>query len=143
MRPAAVERYSESLKDEIDRMSKLGEGTYGDVYDGVRLRDMDPKWREGIDPGVLPSGFGSAGERVAVKIIKPHRDGEVPVLTSVSTLREIKLLRELHHPNLIFLEQVILHPGLPMPELAIIFERGAHGARTLAVAPLTPRRSRL
>lgn len=143
MRPAAVERYGAKLKEEIEYVSKLGEGTYGDVYDGVRKHDMDAVWREGIDPSVLPHGFGTAGERVAVKIVKAHRDGDVPVLTSVSTLREIKLLRELHHPNLVFLEQVILNPGPQSPMLALIFERGAFGAPDRAAAPLTPRCSRL
>jgi casein kinase II subunit alpha len=55
-----------SEKGEIEVVSKLGDGKYSNVYDG-------------IDP--------NSGKRVVIKILKPIRDSKI--------LREIKILETL------------------------------------------------
>jgi cyclin-dependent kinase 7 len=66
---------------DYERGKTLGEGTYGIVFQAIRLNDDTP---------------------VAVKRIKSEKKvrAENEGL-NITALREIKYLRELHHPNII------------------------------------------
>ena len=66
---------------DYERGKTLGEGTYGIVFQAIRLNDDTP---------------------VAVKRIKSDKKvrAENEGL-NITALREIKYLRELHHPNII------------------------------------------
>ncbi|KAL5970904.1 Cyclin-dependent kinase 1, partial [Taenia solium] len=78
----------------LSRLGKIGEGTYGVVY-----KCLDRK----------------SGQLKALKRIKlEHSDQGVPS----TALREIALLRELKHPNIVTLEHVILDDG----RLYLVFE---------------------
>jgi serine/threonine-protein kinase BUR1 len=68
--------------DEYDQARKLGEGTFGEVYQGIRKR---------------------TGEIVALKKILMHNEKEGFPITA---LREIKLLKTLDHLNVIKLEEM-------------------------------------
>jgi cyclin-dependent kinase 8/11 len=80
-------------------VGKVGEGTYGVVYKAKRL-SPSPFMGEVELPGDY-----------AIKMIKPSND-EVnrPSVTSVSTLREISLLRELSHPHVVNMTDVVIDP---------------------------------
>jgi len=79
----------------FDKLLKIGEGTYGVVY----------KARNNI-----------TGELVAIKKIKLESEyNGMPQ----SALREVSLLRDLHHPNIVFLIEVLLqHPK----KISLVFE---------------------
>jgi len=72
-----------SLKEKYEIKEELGDGTYGVVYRAINL---------------------STNEEVAYKKLKKQKDEEG---VSSSTLREISLLRELQHVNIIRLVEVI------------------------------------
>ena len=90
------------LKTSSSRMStinyqkqeKLGEGTYGVVYKAVDKR---------------------TGEVVALKRIRLEQEEEGIPATSI---REISILKELHHPNVVDLKEVINSQG----KLTLVFE---------------------
>jgi serine/threonine-protein kinase BUR1 len=67
--------------------SKLGEGTFGVVTKGVEL---------------------ATKRAVALKHLLSHnrRDG-----VSVTTIREIKILKQLHHPNIVELIDMVVDKG--------------------------------
>lgn len=73
--------------ERYQRLSKLGEGNYGVVY---KARDV------------------VSGEIVAMKKIRLEREDEGIPGTAI---REISLLRELSHPNIVDLKEVILSDG--------------------------------
>jgi serine/threonine protein kinase len=76
------------------RLEKLGEGTYGVVYKAQDKR---------------------TGEFVALKCIRLEQEEEGMPATSI---REVSILKELHHPNIIELRDVINSPG----KLTLVFE---------------------
>ncbi|VDN01300.1 unnamed protein product [Thelazia callipaeda] len=77
-----------------NRVEKIGEGTYGVVYKGIDQR---------------------TGKLVAMKKIRLENEDEgVPA----TTIREISLLRELAHPNIVALEEIVLEEN----RLYLIFE---------------------
>ncbi|KAL5966605.1 Cyclin-dependent kinase 1, partial [Taenia solium] len=78
----------------LSKLGKIGEGTYGLVY-----KCLDRK-----------SGLLKALKQVKLE----HYDQGVPS----TTLREIALLRELKHPNIVILEHVVLDDG----QLYLVFE---------------------
>jgi serine/threonine protein kinase len=83
-----------SLSASYDRVGKLGEGTYGIVY---KARDKKNQ------------------ELVALKRMVPVSDAEgIPG----TTMREIAFLRELKHPNIVDLKDVVFD----VPKLTLVFE---------------------
>ncbi|VDD89717.1 unnamed protein product [Enterobius vermicularis] len=80
--------------DDFLKLEKIGEGTYGVVYKGQNIR---------------------TGQLVAMKKIRLESEDEgVPA----TALREVSLLRELRHPNIVALEVVIMEEE----KLYLIFE---------------------
>jgi serine/threonine protein kinase len=80
--------------DRYLRLEKVGEGTYGVVY---KSRDL------------------VTGEIVALKKIRLEAEDEGVPSTAI---REISLLKELSHPNIVRLLNVVLHDG----KLYLVFE---------------------
>jgi serine/threonine protein kinase len=76
------------------RLEKLGEGTYGVVYKAEDKRN---------------------GDFVALKCVRLEQEEEGIPPTSI---REISILKELHHPNVVDLREVINSPG----KLTLVFE---------------------
>jgi serine/threonine protein kinase len=77
-----------------EKEEKLGEGTYGIVYKAIDKR---------------------TGESVALKCIRvDHEEQGIPA----TSIREISVLKELHHPNIVDLREVINAPG----KLTLVFE---------------------
>ena len=77
----------------------MGEGTYAVVYRGSFTRFSLTREHPSID--VLPPSSGrelATGRKIAIKKIKvgQFKDG-----LDMSAVREVKYLRELHHPNVI------------------------------------------
>mmetsp|Transcript_22601 Transcript_22601/g.72352 ORF Transcript_22601/g.72352 Transcript_22601/m.72352 type:complete len:404 (-) Transcript_22601:340-1551(-) len=76
-------------------VGKIGEGTYGVVY---KAKKYSSNFLE--EPGDF-----------AIKKIKPsNNEIERPSVTSISTLREVSLLRELSHENIVNLTEVVIDP---------------------------------
>lgn len=73
---------------EYEKLEKLGEGTYGVVYKARNIK---------------------TGEYVALKRVRLEQENEGLPPTSI---REISILRELHHPNIVELREVINNNGL-------------------------------
>ncbi|KIH48155.1 hypothetical protein ANCDUO_21779 [Ancylostoma duodenale] len=85
MPPPPGEHYS---LDEFVKLDKIGEGTYGVVYKGKHKK---------------------TNKLVAMKKIRLEGEDEVLDMGVPSTaIREISLLRELKHPNVVALEDVIM-----------------------------------
>lgn len=85
----------------------VGEGTYGQVYKALEGKELSrAPWYE------LHGSF--AVKRQKLNNTKP----DLPGVSSVSTLREVKLLKELKHPNIINLRKLIVDAN----ELALVFE---------------------
>ena len=78
----------------FEKQSKLGEGTYGVVYKAIDKRN---------------------GQVVALKKIRLEQEQDG---ISQTSLREIAVLRELHHPNVIELKEYVCTPG----KLSLVFE---------------------
>ena len=80
--------------ENYEKQSKLGEGTYGVVYKAIDKR---------------------TGETVALKRIKlDHEDEGIPP----TTVREISILKELNHPNVVRLNEVVNSQG----KITLVFE---------------------
>mmetsp|Transcript_10472 Transcript_10472/g.13733 ORF Transcript_10472/g.13733 Transcript_10472/m.13733 type:complete len:396 (+) Transcript_10472:81-1268(+) len=79
----------------------LGEGTYGKVYKA--------------------RGLGTQEEYAIKEIKKPSNKAvDRGKITSISTLREVKLLRELNHENIVNMTEVLIDPV--KCEIALVFE---------------------
>jgi serine/threonine protein kinase len=83
-------------KERYEKLEKLGEGTYGVVY---KAKDTTTK------------------EIIALKKIRLENEEEGMPSTA---MREISLLKELDHPNIVALKDVVYIP--PEKKLYIIFE---------------------
>jgi serine/threonine protein kinase len=80
------------FKGKYHLIGAIGEGTYGRVYKATRG----------------PAGEPEDEFYYAVKMIKKSpKEAERPMVTSISTMREVKLLRELKHPNVVNLTDVL------------------------------------
>jgi len=89
-----------SLRSRFKNMQKIGEGTYGIVY---KAEDETSRQREGECP------------TVALKKVRlDDNDEGVPV----TTLREVALLKDLRHDNIVRLREVIASP----PRLYLVFD---------------------
>nr|BAA23218.1 p34cdc2 [Hemicentrotus pulcherrimus] len=80
--------------EDFTKIEKLGEGTYGVVYKGRHKR---------------------TGKIVALKKIRLESEEEGVPSTAI---REISLLKELYHPNIVLLEDVLMEPN----RLYLVFE---------------------
>ena len=72
-----------SMRDKYEKIEKIGEGTYGYVY---RAKDT------------------STNEIVALKKIKLENEDEGVPSTA---MREISILKELNHPNIVDLKEIV------------------------------------
>ncbi|GAA5981221.1 hypothetical protein JCM5350_006066 [Sporobolomyces pararoseus] len=96
---------------EYTLQQKLGEGTFGVVYKGIRgkegatvteeEREMENQlWKRGLRV--------RKGDVVALKQIIFHNEGDGLPITSV---REIRILKQLDHPNVVPVVDMALDPG--------------------------------
>lgn len=112
MRRAAL-RPQIRLADRYNFLGKIGEGTYGLVYKAKSLNEGDDI------------------KEYAIKMVKSHKEGKNEVVLSMATLREIKLLRELKHDNIVYLHDVHVDPT--EHSLALVFEYAHHDLRDIIV----------
>ncbi|KAL1514549.1 hypothetical protein AB1Y20_003646 [Prymnesium parvum] len=92
--PSAAPATPGVIGQHYDVLSKVGEGTYGSVYKAIDRRDLS---------------------EVAIKRMKNTREGEG---ISHTAYREIALVRELRHPNVVSLKEIFLVGR----ELNLVFE---------------------
>lgn len=78
-----VENFGNSDKNIFEKHENIGSGTYGDVYKGI---------------------YKQSNEVIAIKKIKIELESEGVPSTA---LREISILRELKHPNIVELKDVV------------------------------------
>lgn len=76
----------ETKMDDFFKIEKIGEGTYGVVYKARHKK---------------------TGKLVAMKKIRLQSEDEEEGVPSTA-IREISLLRELNHPNIVCLEDVLM-----------------------------------
>ena len=100
-----------TLRDKYNIVGTIGEGTYGIVFKAQKYGNED------------------AGKFYAIKVVKSHKEGKHSVVFSPSTLREVKLLRELNHENIVSLIDVHMTPV--DKELALVFDYAEHDLRHL------------
>lgn len=93
-------------KDIFEKREKIGNGTYGDVYKGVKFITKNKKGNKKSEPET---------EIIAIKKMKIDIDQEGIPSTA---LREITILRELDHPNIVKLSDVVLDDN----HLYLLFE---------------------
>ena len=150
MRRAALRR-PETLTDKYRLLGKIGEGTYGMVFKAeASASAVHPRAAPAAAPAAgtasqsssaLPSSAAVAlsaaadarDERLtfAIKVVKSHKEGKNDVVLSSATVREIKLLRELHHDNVVHLHDV--HVDARDKSLALVFEYGDHDLHDIIV----------
>lgn len=89
----------------FEKLNLLGEGTYGSVY-----RALDK----------------STGELVALKKIRPVKEKSGFPLTSI---REVQLLQQVHHPHIIRLREMAV--GRKVENIFLVFDYCSHDLATL------------
>ncbi|KAJ0083403.1 hypothetical protein Patl1_30169 [Pistacia atlantica] len=75
----------------FEKLEQIGEGTYGQVYMAREIK---------------------TGEIVALKKIRMDNEREGFPITAI---REIKILKKLHHENVIKLKEIVTSPGMIVP----------------------------
>ncbi|KAK8829388.1 hypothetical protein WA577_004653 [Blastocystis sp. JDR] len=91
------------VKEKYTILGRLGSGTYGTVY--------------------LAKPIGASDKEdcyVAVKVMNKQKEGKYDSFTTINQLREIKFIKELHHPNIV--RQVEVLYNYSIKESAIVFE---------------------
>ncbi|KAJ0408632.1 hypothetical protein P43SY_008979 [Pythium insidiosum] len=134
MRRSALRR-PDSIIDRYRIIGKIGEGTYGMVFKAeayASLSGSSSHARSGPSAG---TGGGSADDEdpmtFAIKLVKSHKEGKNDVVLSSATIREIKLLRELNHDNVVHLHDVFVDPR--EKTLALVFEYADHDLHDIIV----------
>ncbi|GAA5921463.1 hypothetical protein JCM1841_005468 [Sporobolomyces salmonicolor] len=102
---------------EYTLQEKLGEGTFGVVWKGVRGK-VDAKGKavareedDAEDEAMVKRGLRvRKGDVVALKQIIFHNEGDGMPITSI---REIRILKMLNHPNVVPVVDMALDPGDP------------------------------
>uniref|UniRef100_A0AAV1TPV2 Cyclin-dependent kinase 2 homolog n=1 Tax=Peronospora matthiolae TaxID=2874970 RepID=A0AAV1TPV2_9STRA len=141
MRRSALRR-PETLTDKYRLLGKIGEGTYGMVFKAeASAGAVHPRAAAAVpsssatslSSSTLSSALESSDERLtfAIKLVKSHKEGKNDVVLSSATVREIKLLRELHHDNVVHLHDV--HVDARDKSLALVFEYGDHDLHDIIV----------
>ncbi|RLN14407.1 hypothetical protein BBJ28_00016838, partial [Nothophytophthora sp. Chile5] len=141
MRRSALRR-PEGLTDKYRILGKIGEGTYGMVFKAEAYSSaLLPRPSGGASASASSGGSGSGGGSAAavdeepmtfaIKLVKSHKEGKNDVVLSSATVREIKLLRELHHDNVVHLHDVHVDPR--DKSLALVFEYGDHDLHDIIV----------
>ena len=151
MRRAALRR-PETLTDKYRLLGKIGEGTYGMVFKaeasasavppraavasaGGASQSSPASTTSSLSAAAVPlaSAADATDERLtfAIKLVKSHKEGKNDVVLSSATVREIKLLRELHHDNVVHLHDV--HVDARDKSLALVFEYGDHDLHDIIV----------
>lgn len=109
------ERKKSSLTDKYRLLGKIGEGTYGLVYKAEELNAKS----------------GDNSMYFAIKVVKSHKEGKNDVVLSLATIREVKILRELRHENVVKLFDIHVDPI--QRSLALVFEYAHHDLRDIIV----------
>ncbi|EQC35947.1 CMGC/CDK/CDK8 protein kinase [Saprolegnia diclina VS20] len=117
MRRHSLYQQRVKLTDKYKLIGKIGEGTYGLVYKAeLQARD---------------SRMDDDEQSFAVKMIKSHKEGKNDVVLSIATVREIKILREMHHDNVVHLHDVHVDPR--GTSLALVFDYADHDLRDIII----------
>lgn len=98
-----------SIESQYKTLGFISSGTYGNVFKAKKINS------EFKDSKVY-----------AIKKFKPEKEGDAALSSGVSqsACREIGLCRELHHENIVNLEQVIIDPN--DRSIAMVFDYADH-----------------
>ncbi|OQR98773.1 serine/threonine protein kinase [Thraustotheca clavata] len=108
----------QQLTDKYKFIGKIGEGTYGIVYKAESIVSTRERGED-------------EEQSFAIKLIKSHKEGKNDVVLNFATLREIKILREMNHDNIVQLYDVQVNPK--EKNVALVFEYGDHDLRDIIV----------